>query len=91
MVISGLTFDVRRQAMTAHISKSKFKAKALEYFRQVETTGEPLIITDHGKPSLEIRRAPRQDGDALEALKGSVLWYERPFEPVDEDEWEALR
>jgi prevent-host-death family protein len=32
------------------ISKSQFKAKALELFRQVEATGEPLIITDNGQP-----------------------------------------
>lgn len=78
--------------MTAHVSKSKFKAKALEYFRQVETSGEPLIITDHGKPALEIRRVAADKRDPFEILKGSVLWYDRPFDPaVDEDEWEALR
>jgi len=78
--------------MTAHISKSKFKAKALEYFRQVEASGEPIVITEHGKPKLEIRRIPQQHLDPLEKLKGSVLWYDGPFDPaVDDDEWEALR
>lgn len=79
--------------MTEHVSKSKFKAKALEYFRQVEASGEPVIITDHGKPTLEIRLiSPQKKSDPLEALKGSVLWYEGPFDPaVDEDEWEVLK
>jgi prevent-host-death family protein len=78
--------------MTTHVSKSQFKAKALEYFRQVETSGEPIIVTDHGKPALEIRRVEEQKVDPLEKLKGSVLWYDRPFDPaVDEDEWEVLR
>ena len=78
--------------MTAHVSKSKFKAKALEYFRQVETSGEPLIVTDHGKPTLEIRRIKEKAEDPFELLKGSVLWYERPFDPaVDEDEWDVLK
>jgi antitoxin (DNA-binding transcriptional repressor) of toxin-antitoxin stability system len=78
--------------MTAHVSKSKFKAKALEYFRQVEASGEPIVITEHGKPKLEIRRLPEQTVDPLEKLKGSVLWYDRPFDPaVDEDDWEVLR
>jgi len=78
--------------MTAHVSKSKFKAKALEYFRQVEASGEPIVITEHGKPKLEIRKLPQQDMDPLEKLKGSVLWYDRPFDPaVDEDDWEVLR
>lgn len=37
------------------VSKSKLKAKMLEYFRKVEETGEPLIVTNHGKPVLEVR------------------------------------
>jgi antitoxin (DNA-binding transcriptional repressor) of toxin-antitoxin stability system len=79
--------------MTAQVSKSKFKAKALEYFRQVETTGESIIVTDHGEPKLEIRRLPSASkGDPRERLKGTVLWFENPFDPaVDEDEWEVLR
>jgi len=41
--------------MAAHISKSRFKANALEIFRTIEQTGEPVIVTDHGRPSLEVR------------------------------------
>jgi antitoxin (DNA-binding transcriptional repressor) of toxin-antitoxin stability system len=77
--------------MSAHISKSKFKAKALEYLRQVETTGEPLVITDHGKPALEIRRIAKDERDPLEMLRGSVLRYDDPFEPVGVEDWEALK
>ena len=42
--------------MVESISKSQFKAKALEFFRQVEASGEPIVITDNGRPTLEIRR-----------------------------------
>lgn len=76
--------------MTARVSKSEFKAKALEYFRKVEATGEPIIITDHGRPSLELRKVAEDQRDPFEILRGSVLSYDRPFDPVDEDEWEAL-
>lgn len=75
--------------MTAQVSKSKFKAKALEYFRQVETSGEPIIVTDHGQPTLEIRRYESVGRDPLELLRGSVLRYDRPTDPVAEDDWEA--
>jgi antitoxin (DNA-binding transcriptional repressor) of toxin-antitoxin stability system len=37
------------------VSKSRFKAQAPELFRQVESSGEPLVVTDHGRPSLEVR------------------------------------
>ncbi len=36
------------------VSKSQFKPKALEFFREIEKTGKPLIITDRGKPVLKI-------------------------------------
>ncbi len=75
------------------ISKSQFKAKALELFRQVEATGEPLIITDNGEPKLEVRPYPDSSKaeKILEKLRGSVLFYERPFDPVGEDDWDALK
>jgi PHD/YefM family antitoxin component YafN of YafNO toxin-antitoxin module len=77
--------------MTTHVSKSQFKAKALEYFRQVETSGEPIIVTDHGKPALEIRRVAEKERDPFEILRGSVLRYDEPFEPVGVEDWEVLK
>ncbi len=75
--------------MTARVSKSKFKARALEYFRQVETSGESIIVTDHGQPTLEIRRYMAPMRDPLEILRGSVLYYDRPTDPVADDDWDA--
>lgn len=78
-------------AMKGWVSKSEFKARALEYFRRVEKTGEPLVITDRGRPVLKIIPYLEDPEAALRALRGSVLAYDRPFEPVDLEEWEALR
>ncbi|WP_244816654.1 type II toxin-antitoxin system Phd/YefM family antitoxin [Caballeronia sp. Lep1P3] len=72
------------------VSKSEFKAKALEYFRLVESTGEHMIVTDHGKPVLEVRRYD-STATPLEELRGSVLFYEDPLEPVGLEDWEALK
>lgn len=77
--------------MTIQVSKSKFKAKALELMRQIEVSGESLIITDHGKPSLEIRKLATEKSDPFERLRGSVLRYDDPFEPVGVKDWEALK
>ena len=76
---------------TRYVSKSQFKAKALELFREVEKTGEPIVITDNGAPKLEVR--PYRNGivEALQRLRGSVLWYDGPFDPaVPEEDWEVL-
>jgi prevent-host-death family protein len=73
------------------VSKSAFKAKALEYFREVERSGRELIITDHGEPVLKLVPFVDDPNAALAALKGSVLRYDDPLEPVGLEDWEALR
>ena len=76
--------------MNKQVSKSQFKAKALEYFRKVESSGESVIVTDHGKPSVEVRRYQRVALQPLDVLKGSVTEYIDPTDPVGEEEWKAL-
>jgi antitoxin (DNA-binding transcriptional repressor) of toxin-antitoxin stability system len=74
-----------------HVSKSEFKAKALEFFRQVEASGESVIVTDHGKPALEVRPYRSAERNPLDVLRGSAVRYENPTEPVAEGEWEAAQ
>lgn len=74
-----------------HVSKTEFKARALEFFRQVEATGEPIIVTDHGKPALEIRPYRAIERDPLTMLRGSVLRFNDPLSPIDDDAWEAAQ
>lgn len=72
------------------ISKSQFKPKALEYMRHVEQSGEPLIITDRGKPTLELRpvQADSIKEDPMTYLQGVIIDYVGPMEPVAEDDWD---
>jgi len=72
------------------ISKSEFKAKALEILRAVADTGEPVLITDRGTPTVEVRPYRGALRDAKELLRGSVLTFENPTEPTGE-QWEALQ
>ena len=76
--------------METEVSKSRFKAHALEIFRRVELTGEPVIVTDHGNPSLIVRKYLGSVANVRDKLKGSVLRYDAPLEPVADDDWEAL-
>jgi prevent-host-death family protein len=73
----------------ASVSKSRFKARALEYFRQVESTGQPLIITDRGRPVLKLVPYSEDPREALHVLRDTVVRYEAPTEPVGEEDWEA--
>lgn len=71
------------------ISKSKFKPRALEYFRAVQESGVPLTITEHGRPVLRIVPYKADPHGDLAALRGSVLRYVDPTEPVAALDWEA--
>ena len=64
------------------VSKSEFKAKALEFFRQVEASGESLIVTDHGKPVVEMRPYREIERNLLDILRGSVMRYNNPADPI---------
>jgi len=77
--------------MARLVSKSQFKPRSLEYFRQIEKTGKELIITDHGRPVLKIAPYSNEPDKALAMLRNSVLKYEKPFEPVGQDDWETLK
>ena len=69
-------------ASKAAISKTRFKAQALELFRQVEATGSPLVISDHGRPCLEIRPySPPNPANPLEQLRGSLRHFHDPLLP----------
>lgn len=73
------------------ISKSRFKSQALEYFRQVEKSRKPLIITDRGKPVLKVVPYSEDPEEILAELRNSVVKYKDPAKPVGESDWEALR
>lgn len=77
--------------MQKHLSKSQFKTKALELFRQVETSGESIIVTNHGVPCIEVRRHRSNESSPLEILKGSVMMYIKPTQPIDDLSWGAAK
>lgn len=76
--------------MSLTVSKSRFKAHALELFRQVERTGGEIIITDRGRPVLKIVPFAAEPSRLLSELRESVVRYDEPEEPVAVDDWEAL-
>jgi antitoxin (DNA-binding transcriptional repressor) of toxin-antitoxin stability system len=77
--------------MTDTISKGKLKAKMLEIFRQLEASGEEIIVTDRGEPVLKIVPI-KQKATALELfgdLQGRVVYLEDINQPTLA-EWEEF-
>lgn len=70
------------------ISKTEFKGHALEVMRDIEKNGQPRIITDHGRPTLEIRKLRQQKVAPLELLRDTIIKYEAATAPVADDDWE---
>lgn len=76
--------------MQDHVSKTQFKAHALALLRKVESTGNTVIVTDRGIPTIEVRQYRNTDREPLAVLKGSVIDYTAPTEPVGTEDWETL-
>ena len=64
--------------MAESISKSKLKARILEIFRQLEASGDDLIVTDRGRPVLRIVPYNQKASvdDLFASLQGHVIYLE---------------
>ena len=76
----------RKTAAPGEVPAAEFKARCLELMDRVRETGAEYVITKHGTPVaklvpvVEARRQP-----FFGSMKGTVLDYERPLDPLDED------
>lgn len=73
------------------VSKSVLKSRMLEYFREVEATGEELIVTNNGQPVLRIvpyRRALTVDS-VFADVRGKIRYHGDLLEPTT-GEWVVI-
>jgi prevent-host-death family protein len=66
------------------ISKSKFKAHALQILRELEAGGEEVIITDRNRPIARLLpfAAKRPVDDVFKDWRGKVKFHEDPNAPT---------
>jgi antitoxin (DNA-binding transcriptional repressor) of toxin-antitoxin stability system len=62
--------------MEKRVSKAAFKARACELFREVETLGESVVVTDRGHPTVEIRPYRGKRQDPLEIVRASIVDFD---------------
>jgi prevent-host-death family protein len=72
------------------LSKAQFKPQALRFLREVEEEGTEIVITDHGRRVARIVPYQKDHQHLLAQLRGSVLEYVGPTEPVADSDWEAV-
>ena len=61
----------------------------LEHFRQLEESGEEIVVTSHGKPVLRVMPySPKQSPETVFAdLRGKLVYHGDVLEP-EAEEWE---
>jgi prevent-host-death family protein len=74
-----------------HVAAADFKARCLELMDRVRETGEEYVVTKHGAPVARLVPYRTLERPSLfGSMKGTVLKYERPLDPLD-DEYEINR
>ncbi|MCX6048678.1 MAG: prevent-host-death protein [Chloroflexi bacterium] len=73
------------------ISKSKLKAQMFQIFREIEKSGEEVIVTDNHRPVLRIQPIARKRSveELFGHLQGKVIYHEDINTPTT-DEWSAV-
>jgi antitoxin (DNA-binding transcriptional repressor) of toxin-antitoxin stability system len=66
------------------ISKSKLKTHMLQIFRQIEQTGEEVIVTDNNRPVLRIQPITRKPSvnEVFARYRGKLVFHEDPDTPT---------
>ena len=73
---------------------AEFKANCTRLIAEMERDGQPITVTRHGKAvGVLSPAAPEAPPASLYGcMKGTVLWYDDPFEPAfDPSEWDVNR
>ena len=70
----------------------QFKTTCLAVMDEVSSTGEPVIVTKHGKPVIKVVPVEPLDDDIFGYMAGRAKVVGDLIEPAaDLDEWESLR
>ena len=68
------------------ISAADFKTTCLELMDRVRETRTEYVVTKHGRPVAKLVPYTEPARKTLfGSMKGTVLEYERPFDPIDGD------
>lgn len=73
------------------VAAAEFKARCLELMDRVRETGVEYVVTKHGEPVAKlVPYTASTRTSVFGGMKGTVLEFERPFDPVEGD-WDINR
>ena len=70
------------------VPATEFKAHCLALLEEVRETRQPLLVTRHGKPVVEISAYVPKDAVRMNPLKGSIVFQGDLVSPLDE-KWDS--
>ncbi len=73
------------------VSKTEFNANVFEYFDYIEASGQSMVVTNRGKPIVEIRAYRGDNRSPLDILRGSLIRYDNPTDTIDVEDWQAAQ
>jgi prevent-host-death family protein len=79
--------DILKKAM--NIPAAVFKAECLKLMERVARTGEPVVITKHGRPVAQLAPIPPGPQSLFGYMRNTVKIKGDVTKPLDE-EWSAL-
>ena len=82
--VMTMVFNLRKTAAMKSVSKSHLKAHMLRLFREVERSGEALVVTDNNKPVLKVVpiEAEQTVTDTFASFIGQVTYSRSVDEPT---------
>ena len=84
MAKRAASYKASRGRRSSNYAAADFKAKCLELMDRVRETGVEYVVTKHGKPVAKlVPYTEKARPSFFGSLKGSVMKYERPFDPID--------
>lgn len=76
------------------VAAAEFKAKCLRIIKEMQETGESVVVTRRGHPVAIVSLPPSAEPaqPIFGSMRGSVIKYDDPFEPAaSPEDWSALR
>jgi len=84
MAKKATSYAASRGKHSSRYAAADFKARCLELMDRVRETGVEYVVTKHGKPVAKLVPFTETARPSFfGSLRGSVLKYERPFDPID--------
>ncbi len=71
------------------VPATEFKSRCLALLEEVRETRQPLVVTRHGKPVVEISPYALKDDALVNPLKNSIVLQNDLISPLEE-RWDSI-